>query len=95
MSVPQKLEKKSEETEVWDSCTVMTSCHRGQRETKHLGGEEVGRCGGGVFGGGGQLDGQLEGDVHLSFFSQRDNFRKLYDLEADEPIRRAVQSINK
>lgn len=37
-----------------------------------------------MFGGGGQLDGQLEGDVHLSFFSQRDNFRKLYDLEADE-----------
>lgn len=38
-------------------------------------GEEVGRCGGG-----GLLDGQLEGDVHLSFLGQRDDFRKLYDL---------------
>lgn len=26
------------------------------------------------------LDGQLEGDVHLSFLSQRDDFRKLYNL---------------
>lgn len=27
------------------------------------------------------LDGQLEGDVHLSFLSQRDDFRKLYNLQ--------------
>lgn len=31
----------------------------------------------------GFLDGQLEGDVHLSLLSQRDDFRKLYNLLAD------------
>jgi len=29
------------------------------------------------------LDGQLEGDVHLSFLGQRDDFRKLYNLRAE------------
>lgn len=33
---------------------------------------------------GGFLDGQLEGDVHLSFLSQRDDFRKLYNLRTEE-----------
>ena len=29
------------------------------------------------------LDGQLEGDVHLGFFSQRHDLRKLYNLRGD------------
>lgn len=33
--------------------------------------------------GGGVLDGQLEGDVHLGLFSQRHDFRKLHHLRED------------
>lgn len=40
------------------------------------------------------LDGQLEGDVHLSFFSQRYDFRQLYDLKQTEQTQCPQQNIN-
>lgn len=61
---------KFEEEEKEVTAAVRPSYHRGERTCDW--GE--GRAGGGAS------DGQLEGDVHLSFLSQRHDFRQLYHL---------------
>ena len=48
-------------------------------EGRGMSGVALGPSGGGVRGR--DLDGQLEGDVHLSLLSQRDDFRKLHNLQ--------------